>query len=110
MRGLDTWLAASRGLPPKPDMQESTSSSALSVPPQRNTPNLRPWYHSSFEASERHSLILQVRNEIVPPFNLILHIAGIVRWTHQFLGRDLVGLKRYIDQRQTYCGVQTRAA
>lgn len=55
-------------------------------------------------------VILHFHNEIAPPSNLILRVAGIVRWTRQMHGKDLGGLKRCIEQRQTYRGEQARAA
>jgi hypothetical protein len=44
------------------------------------------------------------RNDILPPFNLIQRLIGIVKWTREMHRRDLDGLKRYIEQGERYTG------
>jgi hypothetical protein len=75
-------------------------------PPQK--PQLH--FHLSPVGDGSTRVILHFLNEITPPFHLILRIAGIVRWTRHMHGKDLGGLKRYIEQRETYQGEQARAA
>lgn len=55
-------------------------------------------------------VVLHFRNDIMPPFNLIQRLAGMVRWTREMHRKDLDGLKRYIEKRETYLGEQARAA
>jgi len=55
-------------------------------------------------------VVLHFRNDIMPPFSLIQSLAGIVRWTRQMHRKDLDGLKRYIERRETYLGEQPKAA
>lgn len=44
-------------------------------------------------------------NAIRRPFNLILRVAGIVRWTRAMHRKDLAGLKRYAEPpHRTYAG------
>lgn len=75
-------------------------------PPQK--PRLH--FHLSPIGADATRVILHFHNEITPPFNLILRLAGIVKWTRQMHGKDLDGLKRYIEKRETYRGEQPRAA
>lgn len=44
-------------------------------------------------------------NRIMPPFNVILRLAGIVRWTREMHRKDLAGLKAYAEPpHRTYAG------
>lgn len=50
-------------------------------------------------------VVLSFVNEIKRPFNLLLRLAGIVRWTRAMHRKDLSGLKRYAEPpHQTYTG------
>jgi uncharacterized protein YndB with AHSA1/START domain len=50
-------------------------------------------------------VVLRFDNVITPPFNLILQLVGIVRWTRAMHVKDLQGLKRYAEPpHQTYAG------
>lgn len=54
---------------------------------------------------ERTSVLLHFDNMINRPFNLIMRIAGIVRWTRGMHVKDLDGLKRYAEPpHRTYTG------
>lgn len=48
---------------------------------------------------------LHFDNKIMRPFNLILRVAGIVRWTREMHVKDLHGLKQYAEPpHKTYAG------
>jgi hypothetical protein len=48
---------------------------------------------------------LRFDNRIARPFNLVLRLAGIVRWTRAMHRKDLEGLKRYAEPpHRTYAG------
>lgn len=55
-------------------------------------------------------VVLHFHNDIMPPFNLIQRLAGMVRWTREMHRKDLDGLKRYIERRENYLGEQPKAA
>ena len=53
----------------------------------------------------RTRVVLRFTNEIARPFNVILRLAGIVRWTRAMHVKDLDGLKRYAEPpHRTYLG------
>lgn len=44
-------------------------------------------------------------NEIARPFNVVMRVAGVVRWTRGMHRKDLGGLKRYVEPpHRTYAG------
>jgi hypothetical protein len=54
---------------------------------------------------DRARVVLQFRNEIALPFNVVLRLAGIVRWTREMHRKDLDGLKRHVDRpHRSYAG------
>ncbi len=56
-------------------------------------------------SASRTRVELHFDNAITRPFNLILRLAGIVRWTRSMHLKDLAGLKRYAEPpHQTYIG------
>ena len=56
-------------------------------------------------SSKRTLVTLRFRNEIARPFNLLLRLFGIVRWTRSMHRKDLVGLKRFSEPPHlTYTG------
>lgn len=61
-------------------------------------------FHLSRINDETTRVILHFRNDITPPFNLIQHVAGIVKWTREMHLKDLDGLKRYIESGDAYTG------
>ena len=70
-------------------------------PPQRPvlTFDLEP-----FEGNQTH-VVLTFDNRIMPPFNVILRIAGVVQWTRNMHLKDLQGLKAYSEPpHRTYAG------
>lgn len=53
----------------------------------------------------RTRVLLHFDNEIARPFNLLLRLAGIVRWTRAMHLKDLQGLKAYAEPpHRTYAG------
>ncbi|MEM6851846.1 MAG: hypothetical protein AAF527_08965 [Pseudomonadota bacterium] len=61
-------------------------------------------------ANNRTQVLLHFRNEIAPPFHLGLRIADVVRWTRMMHGKDLHGLKRFLEQGVDYQGQALRPA
>jgi len=56
-------------------------------------------------AEEQARVTLSFDNYIIPPFNVILRVAGIVRWTREMHRKDLAGLKAYAEPpHRTYAG------
>lgn len=56
-------------------------------------------------SASRTHVKLDFDNNITRPFNVILRLAGIVRWTRTMHQKDLAGLKRYAEPpHQTYTG------
>jgi len=56
--------------------------------------------------AETTRVTLRFDNRITPPFNVILRVAGIVRWTRAMHVKDLAGLKAYAEPpHRTYAGV-----
>lgn len=58
-------------------------------------------------------VILEFKNDISPPFHVLLRIFGVVKWTREMHRKDLDGLKRFCEPpHQTYTGepAQQRAA
>jgi hypothetical protein len=54
---------------------------------------------------DRTRVLLHFDNEIPRPFNLLLRVAGIVRWTRGMHVKDLQGLKAYAEPpHRTYAG------
>lgn len=54
---------------------------------------------------QRTRVLLHFDNSITPPFNLLMRVAGIVRWTRDMHRKDLAGLKRYAEPpHRTYAG------
>lgn len=50
-------------------------------------------------------VVLHFRNEIARPFNVLLRLFGVVRWTRAMHRKDLQGLKRYAEPpHRTYTG------
>jgi uncharacterized protein YndB with AHSA1/START domain len=53
----------------------------------------------------RTRVLLHFDNDIARPFNLLLRIAGVVRWTRGMHVKDLQGLKAYAEPpHKTYAG------
>lgn len=46
---------------------------------------------------DRTEVRMSFENTLHRPFNVILRLAGIVRWTRKMHGKDLQGLKRYSE-------------
>lgn len=46
---------------------------------------------------ERTRVVLRFTNQIPRPFNVIMRLAGIIRWTRAMHVKDLDGLKRYAE-------------
>lgn len=70
-------------------------------------PPQRP--HLIFELTpltvDRTRVVLHFENEITRPFNLLLRLFGVVRWTRAMHRKDLAGLKRYAEPpHRTYTG------
>jgi len=56
-------------------------------------------------------VVLRFRNVISRPFDVVLRLIGIVRWTRSMHRNDLEGLKRFSDPpRLTYAGAPAREA
>lgn len=54
---------------------------------------------------DRTRVVLRFTNAIARPFNVIMRVAGIVRWTRAMHVKDLDGLKRYAEPpHRTYVG------
>jgi uncharacterized protein YndB with AHSA1/START domain len=54
-------------------------------------------------------VVLRFRNTIPRPFNLILRLVGVVRWTRAMHKKDLRGLKRFSEPPHvTYAGTPVR--
>lgn len=49
-------------------------------------------------------VLLSFRNDVTPPFHLIQRLIGITRWTREMHGKDLEGLKRFLEKRENYIG------
>jgi len=50
-------------------------------------------------------VLLHFGNEIARPFNMVLRVAGVVRWTRAMHRKDLQGLKAYAEPpHRTYAG------
>jgi hypothetical protein len=48
---------------------------------------------------------LEFDNTITRPFNVVLRLAGVTRWTRAMHRKDLAGLKRYAEPpHRTYTG------
>ena len=70
-------------------------------PPQR--PRLA--FELNALAADRTRVVLHFDNDIARPFNLLLRLVGVVRWTREMHGKDLAGLKRYAEApHRTYTG------
>lgn len=70
-------------------------------PPQRPVLTFELTPHGETETR----VALRFRNRIPPPFNVILRLAGIVRWTRAMHRKDLDGLRRYSEPPHlTYAG------
>lgn len=55
--------------------------------------------------ASRTRVRLQFSNRLMPPFDLALRLAGIVRWTRALQRKDLQGLKRFAEPpHRTYPG------
>lgn len=53
----------------------------------------------------RTRVLLHFDNDIARPFNLLLRLAGVVRWTRRMHVKDLQGLKDYAEPpHRTYAG------
>ena len=56
-------------------------------------------------SDSRTRVLLHFDNEIARPFNLLLRVAGVVRWTRGMHLKDLQGLKAYAEPpHRTYAG------
>lgn len=54
--------------------------------------------------SQNTKVVLHFRNDITPPFHVILRIAGVVRWTRRMQQKDLHGLKCFLEEQKDYQG------
>ncbi|MEM9027067.1 MAG: hypothetical protein AAGC70_01730 [Pseudomonadota bacterium] len=50
------------------------------------------------------TVVLHFRNDIAPPFHILLRLFGVVRWTREMHRKDLDGLKRFVEKREDYRG------
>lgn len=56
-------------------------------------------------SENRTKVLLHFENDITRPFNLLLRVAGVVRWTRSMHVKDLQGLKAYAEPpHRTYAG------
>jgi uncharacterized protein YndB with AHSA1/START domain len=56
-------------------------------------------------------VLLHFRNELAPPFHVLLRLFGVVRWTRSLHLKDLEGLKRFCEPPfLTYAGTPAHAA
>ena len=56
-------------------------------------------------SDDRTRVVLRFTNDIARPFNVIMRVAGMVRWTRAMHFKDLDGLKRYAEPpHTTYVG------
>ena len=63
------------------------------------------WFELEPLSATQTKVMLQFDNVIARPFNVILRLIGIVRWTRGMHCKDLAGLKRYAEPpHQTYVG------
>lgn len=56
------------------------------------------------QGAQRTRVLLAFRNDITPPFHVLLRVFGIVRWTRDMHRKDLDGLRRYCERGETYTG------
>ncbi len=85
----------------EPERRVELALTALAGPPQRPvlTFELEPL------GPARTRVVLRFRNTITRPFNVLLRVFGVVRWTRAMHNKDLDGLRRYAEPpRQTYAG------
>ncbi|MEM6334530.1 MAG: SRPBCC family protein [Planctomycetota bacterium] len=75
-------------------------------PPHRPTLS----FHLIPIGPEKTRVVLAFRNDITPPFHVLLRLFGIVRWTRQMHLKDLDGLKRFIERSENYRGEPLAAA
>lgn len=60
---------------------------------------------------EATRVVLRFHNVIKRPFNLVLRLVGVVRWTRAMHRKDLVGLRRFSEPPHlTYAGEPARQA
>lgn len=74
-------------------------------------PPQKPRMSYMFTSLDAHTtrVDLHWHNEITRPFNVLLRLFGIVRWTRQMHLKDLDGLKRYCEPpHRTYTGEPVR--
>lgn len=58
----------------------------------------------------RTKVILSFRNDIAPPFHVLLRLFGVVKWTREMHHKDLEGLKRFVERHENYLGEQIQDA
>jgi len=75
-------------------------------PPHRPTLS----FHLIPIGPEKTRVILAFRNDITPPFHVLLRLFGIVHWTREMHLKDLDGLKRFIERSENYRGEQFATA
>ncbi|MEM7672403.1 MAG: hypothetical protein AAF212_03590 [Verrucomicrobiota bacterium] len=65
-----------------------------------------PWlkFYITPQGVDECEVIMHFRNNITPPFQVILSLFGIVKWTREMHLKDLDGLKRFIEDSVTYDG------
>lgn len=91
------------------DLQENTQVSFMlesKGPPQ--FPRLH-FYLADLGQDTTH-VTLNFANDITPPFHLALRLFGVVKWTREMHKKDLDGLKRFLENAETYEGVPLSAA
>lgn len=49
-------------------------------------------------------VLLSFRNDVTPPFHFMQRLLGITRWTREMHGKDLDGLKRFLEKHENYIG------
>lgn len=54
--------------------------------------------------AESTRIVLVFRNDITPPFHVVLRLLGIVRWTREMHRKDLEGLTRFVERSEDYRG------
>lgn len=75
-------------------------------PPHRPTLD----FHLIPVGSDGTRVVLAFRNDITPPFHVVLRLLGVVRWTREMHLKDLNGLKRFVERSENYRGEQLSAA
>ncbi|MEM9809619.1 MAG: hypothetical protein AAF788_00170 [Pseudomonadota bacterium] len=63
-------------------------------------------FYTAALSGDRVQVLLHFRNDITPPFHIVLRLAGIVRWTREMHRKDLDGLKRFVEKGEDYRGNQ----